>query len=503
MREPIASTNALLAPVKIAPDVRDQWRFSPVGLIAASAGSIGAWYDPISEMLATCVDRGVAVVSVGAGAPIMHHACGYSDSFDAIKGRVKTALADPAVRCVLLSIDTPGGMVAGCFDTVTEIREAAAAAGKPIYAYIDSEACSAAYAIALCATLIWTPVTGISGSIGIIEGLQDVTAQDAMMGVSYRFVTSGERKLDRNPHIPFADREIGIADQQSQALRVAETFFALVSERRGVPVETVRAWNGATFIGADAVSARLADRIGTLDSVIAELAANAYQAAPAYNIDTPEIGTMKLSEALKAIQAVADGDGDEKEKADARRMLAKHYGTEGEAEGEAKAEAEPAKGEPAKEPEPENKDESTPHKEPDGDEGKRAQEASRAAVDAARTALLATRDDFTPEQRATLAAAPLAIVKGAVETWPRSQAAVSAKGAVAAIAATGTRHAADAGDANLGEMSDAEKSMLAALSPSVPDGSYLDDEGFVRIYACTPQAQEKLLTARRAVRRAN
>ena len=500
MRDPLVSTAALMSS---PPD--GKWCFRPVGLIAASPKACGVQFAPIADSLKTVVDRGVAIVSIGGGGPIMHHEDPKADSFDAIKCRVKAALCDPMAHCVLLSIDTPGGMLAGCFDTVAEIIVAAAEAGKPVYTYIDSEACSAAYALSLCGTVIWIPTTGLTGSIGVIECLQDVSVQDAMQGISYRFVSSGDRKMDRNPHVPFADREVGITDQKSQALRAAEIFFELVAERRGLDIEVLRALDGAVFIGAEAISAGLADRLGTLDSVVAELAANAGQPA-AYNRSEPM--PMKLSEAIAALTSVAAESKDENEKADARRMLAGFYGDAKDGDAKDGEHTMPDGGKmkdkdmPAEEPKPEApKAEAAPAKEPDGDEGKQALAAVRASVDAARTALLATREDFTPEIKATLATSPLAVVKAAVETWPRMSAAVSSKSAVAAISAKGTQpnmRAESGENVDLGEMTEHESRMLAALNPKLPETAFVDDEGFSRIYALTPARQDAMLAARNA-----
>jgi ClpP class serine protease len=439
----------------------------------------------------------------------MHHDDAAFDSFDAIKSRVKTALADPRVHCVLMSVDGPGGLLAGCFDTVTEVVNAGLEANKPIYTYVDSQACSANYALALCGSIIWVPTTGLVGSIGVIEGMPDISGQDQMMGVSYRWVTSGERKKDTNPHIPFAEREAGIAVQDAQAKHAGELFFELVATRRPVNVDALRAMNGAIFIGQEAISVGLADRLGTLDSVVAELAASAGQVT-GYKAPNEGRPMAKMSDALKALQAVADESKDEKEVAQARAILAAHYGNGATAAADEPPPAEEKKDEPppAEEKKEEARAEAPAHEEPDADDkGKQAIAAAKVATDAARSALLATRPDFSREQLATLSAAPISIVQDAVKSWPKAQAAVTVAGALAATSAKSSVARAPAGalraesDTSPGDMSELEVKLLAQLNPTIPEGGYENEDGAWAVITCTPATQKKMLADRTAARR--
>ena len=499
MRNPVATLQALLTS---PPDGRVA--FAPTGLIAAAPSACGGSFVSVSQRLATVVDRGVAIVSIGGGSPVMHHEDAQFDSFDAIKSRIKAALASP-VRCVLLSIDGPGGMLAGCFDTVEECREAARAAGKPIYTYVDSQACSANYALALIGDIIFVPTTGLVGSIGVIEGMPDVSGQDAMMGVSYRWVSSGERKKDTNPHIPFSEREAGIAVQDAQAQHAGELFFELVASRRDrVNVDLLRAMNGAIYIGQDAISAGLADRIGTLDSVVAELAAST-GSVTGYTAQAGNTPMAKMSEALKALQAVADEGKDEKEVAQARAILATHYGSGATAAAEEPPPAEEKKDAPppAEEKKEEPKAEAPAHTEPDADDkGKQAIASAKVATDAARTALLATREDFSKEQLVTLSAAPLSVVQDAVKSWPKAVAPVTATSALGAVSAKssvsrmpdGALHAES--DSTRG-LSDLEVKLLAQLNPTIPEGGFENEDGAWAVITCTPKVQNEMLAARR------
>jgi len=355
----------------------------------------------------------VAVVEVIG--PLEHHAGGLFDSYDSIKERVKAALSSSA-SCVLLSIDSGGGLVAGLHDTVTELRALSTAAGKPIYCYVDSEACSAAYILACAADRIWVPPTAMVGSVGLIECLVDVTALDAAQGVQFHVLTSGARKADTNPHTAKNAEALGAKQAELDAL--AEEFFKLVATYRPITVDQIRDLQAGVVYGANAVNAGLADDIGTFDSVVALLNTNpSFEAARASTNGETMSTLSEYKQALIAL--VEDEKTDPKDKDEAEAML-KACGWSHKAEEE-----------------PENKNEE--HKEPDGDEKKafRAQTAKVESLE--KTVLLMSRTDFTDAQKAELMKQPLAVVKYAVENQPTTTNVKAALLEQPAVAALNTR----------------------------------------------------------------
>jgi ClpP class serine protease len=74
---------------------------------------------------------------------------------------------------------------------------------------------------------------------------------------------------------------------QTDVDRLYAEFCGLVAANRGLTAETVRATNAAVYRGELAVRAGLADRVGTLDAAIADMAAEFDRAAmPAQNVIT-------------------------------------------------------------------------------------------------------------------------------------------------------------------------------------------------------------------------
>lgn len=189
------------------------------------------------------------------------------DTYDAIRCRVREALASPA-ECVILVLDSPGGDVAGCFDCARGIRADAAEAKKPLIAWVPAKACSAAYALAAACTRIEISDTAYVGSIGVIHEMQSVARQDATAGVDFAFVTSGTKKAYGNPHTPIT--EGALAETQTLVDTTAATFFALVRGWRAFDPEPLQA---GVLIGSAAVARGLADATTTFDALVSSLTA--------------------------------------------------------------------------------------------------------------------------------------------------------------------------------------------------------------------------------------
>jgi signal peptide peptidase SppA len=192
-------------------------------------------------------------------------------SYGAIGETIESALDNPSVRGVILDIDSCGGEVGGLFDLVARIAALKTSTGKPVWAVANEVALSAAYAIAAAADRIYVTQTGEVGSIGVVAAHVDESAADAQAGLSWSFVFAGQQKVDGNAHEPLSQR--ARATIQADVDRLYGEFCNLVSVNRGLTVEAVRGTQAATFRGMLALSAGLADRVGTLDHAVNEMVA--------------------------------------------------------------------------------------------------------------------------------------------------------------------------------------------------------------------------------------
>jgi len=206
----------------------------------------------------------VAVIRVEG--PLLQRGGWFYDGYEAIQRRFATALGDPAVASVLLRINSPGGVCAGAFEAVRAMRQAKASAGKPVVAFADEMAFSAAYALATVADQIVMPEAGGVGSVGVIGVLYDVTALNEKMGLRVAVVTCGGQKADGHPDVPLTPEVI--ERYQARINQLGRQFAEVVGEAREMTPDAVLALQAACLYGRDAVRAGLADNVKTLSEAI-------------------------------------------------------------------------------------------------------------------------------------------------------------------------------------------------------------------------------------------
>lgn len=204
--------------------------------------------------------QGLAMISVHGSLVAKHsHLAAASNlcSYDYIDAQLDAALADDGVKAIALDLDSPGGEASKVFDLADKIR--AARDLKPIWALVNDAALSAAYALASAASKIIVTRTSQLGSIGVVAAHLDQSEADAKAGLSYRFITSGEKKADGNPHEPLSNR--AEADLQAEVSRLYELFVGTVAQNRGLSEAAVRNTQAGVFAGPAAVNVGLADAV--------------------------------------------------------------------------------------------------------------------------------------------------------------------------------------------------------------------------------------------------
>jgi len=205
---------------------------------------------------------GIAVIQISG---VLIHRGGWigqssgQTSYEGITAQINAAASDPSVRGLALEIDSFGGEVAGVFDLADRIR--AIRATKPVWAFVAEHAFSAGYALASQADRILLPRTGAVGSIGVVVMHADLSGQLDQDGVRVTLIHAGSHKIDANPYTPLP------ADIQSDIQREIDVlrflFAETVAAGRGVRLsqEAALATEAASFRGAEAVAAGLADEV--------------------------------------------------------------------------------------------------------------------------------------------------------------------------------------------------------------------------------------------------
>lgn len=190
-------------------------------------------------------------------------------NLQAVAGRFRAAMAEPAVKAIVFDVSSPGGAVYGVPEFAREVREARGS--KPIVAVANSKMASAAYWIASAADRIVATPSAELGSIGVYLMHLDRSKADELAGESYTVVSAGDLKTDATGHEPLSDE----GKDAMQAL--VDDFYGMfvgdVAKGRGVSPDVVRKsyGRGATMSAAAAKAAGMVDRVATLDDVLRQL----------------------------------------------------------------------------------------------------------------------------------------------------------------------------------------------------------------------------------------
>lgn len=210
------------------------------------------------------VVNGVAVIPV-EGSLVHKGAWLESDSgetsYQGIQTQVQAARRDPAVKGVVLEVDSYGGEVSGAFETSDMI--AALSAEKPTMAILTDSAYSAGYLLASAARQVVVPEQGGTGSIGVIALHVDMSGKMEQQGLKVTVLSAGAHKADGGPFGPLPDH---VAAEYLADMEIArQTFAGRVAKYRGkrLTLEAAMATEARTYRGAAAVNAGLADATGT------------------------------------------------------------------------------------------------------------------------------------------------------------------------------------------------------------------------------------------------
>jgi ClpP class serine protease len=216
----------------------------------------------------------VAVLAIRG--PIFRYANMFTEisgasSIAALAADFRTVLDDPAVKAIILNVDSPGGQVSGVNEFAQQIYDARG--NKPIAAYVGNLSASAGYWLASAASTMVIDPTAMLGSLGVVIGTRK--PEDGSMEI----VSSRAPKKRLDPTTAAGQAEI-----LTRADDIEAVFFAMAARNRGVGVNIIEAdfGQGGILVGEKAVAAGMADRLGSLEGLIEELNAQVNPPRPAW-----------------------------------------------------------------------------------------------------------------------------------------------------------------------------------------------------------------------------
>ncbi|MFQ3664452.1 MAG: S49 family peptidase [Sphingomonadaceae bacterium] len=295
-------------PLAIAPRALDGLLAADLTVHARSA------ITPILPDADRAASRGFTVTESGiAVVPVLGPLVGRGDwltalfgatDYGAIGSAVAAAFAEPSARAVLLELDSPGGEVGGLFDLVDRLVSLREAAQKPLWAVASESALSAAFAIASAADRLYVTRTGEVGSVGVVAIHVDESAADAMAGLKWTLIHAGAKKVDGNLHEPLSPE--AFADIQADVDALHDELVALIARNRNMSPDAVRATQAAIYRGRRGIDIGFADRLGSVDQALADLAATLDRPVRSRGLAPAKAGAQRRTSAVQPPRSKLD-----------------------------------------------------------------------------------------------------------------------------------------------------------------------------------------------------
>jgi len=190
-----------------------------------------------------------------------------------VRRAAQRATRDPAVKAVILRVESPGGFVGPSEQIHHFIQQLRAEKGVPIIASYGSVAASGGYYVSAHADRILAQPTSATGSIGVI--VMAATINELLtekLGIQPEVIVapgSPDKDLANDPFHPFTEEDRQYIRQMLQAQY--DRFVEIVRTGRGETMseeQLATATTGRVFLAEEALELKLIDEIGYLSDAI-------------------------------------------------------------------------------------------------------------------------------------------------------------------------------------------------------------------------------------------
>lgn len=186
------------------------------------------------------------------------------DMVEDFKLALAQAQADPEVKAVVISMDSPGGEITA--SDVLYNSLGLFSKNKPSVVYFNSVGASGAYYTACGSSYIMCNGTTFTGSIGVIISTLNYRDLFGKVGLQSVVFKSGKFKDMLN-----GAREMTADEQsyvQSLVMQSYDRFVGIVAKARGLDEQTLRngVADGRILSGTDAFAAKLVDQLGYIEN---------------------------------------------------------------------------------------------------------------------------------------------------------------------------------------------------------------------------------------------
>jgi protease-4 len=187
-----------------------------------------------------------------------------AESEDIIR-QIKKYREEPAVKGIILRIDSPGGGVGPSQEIYGEVLKTASE--KKVVVSMGGLAASGGYYIACAAHRIFANPGTITGSIGVIMAFSNFEELMKKLGLKTTVIKSGKHKDIGSPVRELTEDEKKILQDVSDDIH--GQFIEAVAKGRNLKIEAVKELSdGRIFSGRQAKESGLVDELGTLDDAV-------------------------------------------------------------------------------------------------------------------------------------------------------------------------------------------------------------------------------------------
>lgn len=191
---------------------------------------------------------------------------GSSAGSDDLIDQLERARKSREVKAIVLRINSPGGSPAGSEEVYNEIVRVRNS-GKKVYTSMADVAASGGYYIASASDKIYADSSTLTGSIGVIWDITDMSGLYKKIGFNPQVVKSGKFKDIGSPNRPLTPDERQLL--QGIVMNTYGQFVKAVADGRKLPVaEVKKIADGRVFTGDQAIKVKLVDELGGLHETI-------------------------------------------------------------------------------------------------------------------------------------------------------------------------------------------------------------------------------------------
>lgn len=165
---------------------------------------------------------------------------------------------------ILVCVNSPGGTVYHSDELYLKLKEYKEATGRPVWTYMESQACSGGYYISMASDRIGANRNAWTGSIGVIISYYNYSGLYDKLGIEEVDIVSGANKAMGSSGRPLTQEQEEI--MQSLVDESYDQFVEIVADGRNMSKEEVKPLaDGRIYTAEQAREAGLIDEVNTYE----------------------------------------------------------------------------------------------------------------------------------------------------------------------------------------------------------------------------------------------